>query len=243
MRIVSLVPSITELLATLGLEEEVVGITKFCIHPGDWFRNKKRVGGTKNVHIDTVRALKPTLVIANREENVEAQVREINSFCEVLITDVTDFDGALQMIEIIGNKTGKLSQAEYLLNEINAAFSESKYSDLRNAIYLIWNEPMMTIGGDTFISSMMHKAGFYNVFANELRYPQLSDEQIANSNAEYLLLSSEPFPFSEKHLKEFLKRFPGKKVILVDGEMFSWYGSRMKKAAKYFAALNEKLFL
>jgi ABC-type Fe3+-hydroxamate transport system substrate-binding protein len=236
-RIISLVPSITELLHHLALEEEVIGITKFCIHPTEWYHNKKRVGGTKNIDIELIIDLQPDLIICSKEENIKEQIDNLAEKSTVLLTDVKNYEDALQMIMDIGLITNRQIEATALVNSIAEQFSHN-IIEKRNALYLIWKDPYMTIGGDTFINSMMQKAGFTNLYQSSLRYPTLSLEEMINLNPSIILLSSEPYPFKEKHVNELLAVLPSCKIILVDGEMFSWYGSRMKVAVTYFAQLN-----
>lgn len=241
LKAISLVPSITETLYSLGLIEEVVGITKFCVHPQDWFRTKERIGGTKNIHIQKIRELQPDLIIANKEENVKEQVEELAKDFEVLLTDVNNFEEALQMIRAVGNAVSKGFEADRLIAGIERKFSKINPAEQKTAAYLIWQNPYMTVGGDTFIHEMMKKAGFENIFADTNRYPETQINELKELKPEYLLLSSEPYPFKQKHIDELQQQLPGTKVILVDGEMFSWYGSRMLLAADYFRRL--RLFL
>ena len=241
LKAISLVPSITETLYSLGLNEEVVGITKFCVHPQDWFRTKERIGGTKNIHIQKIRELQPDLIIANKEENVKEQVEELANDFEVLLTDVNNFEEALQMLRAVGNAVSKGFEADQLIAGIERKFSKINPAEQKTAAYLIWENPYMTVGGDTFIHEMMKKAGFENIFADTNRYPETQINELKELKPEYLLLSSEPYPFKQKHIDELKQQFPGTKVILVDGEMFSWYGSRMLLAADYFRRL--RLFL
>ncbi|MFL5811386.1 MAG: ABC transporter substrate-binding protein [Flavisolibacter sp.] len=245
-RIVSIVPSLTELLFDLGLDKEVVGITKFCVHPDSWFRNKKRVGGTKQLHLDAIRALQPELIIANKEENVKEQVEELAKIFPVWTSDINDLQSALDAIRIIGEMTGKVNEASDLVKKITAAFKhiEEKFlhgsKNVIRSAYLIWQEPYMTAGGDTFINDMMQYAGFENVFKYKDRYPVVTIDEIISAGCEVLLLSSEPFPFKEKHkaaLEEILSQTA---VLLVDGEIFSWYGSRLLKAPSYFEQLQRQ---
>lgn len=237
-RIISLVPSQTELLAYLGLQEEVVGITKFCIRPGDWYRNKTRVGGTKNIHFDIVNQISPDLIIANKEENVKEQVEVLAEKYDVWITDVNNFSDAVTMIEDIGNLTGKQDKANELTGELRHGFQQlkAKYSTKRKipAAYFIWKNPYMVAGGDTFINDMMNYCGLENVFADQSRYPEIKLDELKNGVTEMILLSSEPYPFEEKHIDEMRGDLPGIKIILADGEMFSWYGSRLLKSVEYF---------
>jgi ABC-type Fe3+-hydroxamate transport system substrate-binding protein len=239
-RIVSLVPSITELLYHLNLEAETVGITKFCVHPEAWFRSKQRVGGTKNVHLEKVRALQPDLIIANREENVREQVDALAAEFPVWLTDINDIHQAIQMITEVGRLTHREAKAEAWVDAIRREIPVLPPTPL-TAVYLIWKDPYMTIGGDTFINDMMRMAGFDNPFKNQSRYPEITVEDILNSGVQCILLSSEPYPFAEKHLDFFQKTFPGRQVVLADGEYFSWYGSRMARAFPYFRELRAKM--
>lgn len=241
MRIVSLVPSITELLYHLGLQQETVGITKFCVHPEEWHHSKQRVGGTKNIHIETIKVLRPTLIIASKEENVKEQVEELERFCQVLLTDVGDFEDALQMIRTIGALTGKIQSASSIISQIKNEFDDLGKHESFTAAYLIWKEPWMAVGGDTFIHAMMQKAGFKNVTGGQFRYPEITIEQLQAIQPQYIFLSSEPYPFKEQHVTILQEQFPFSKVVLVDGEMFSWYGSRMLQAAPYFKALRSSI--
>ncbi len=237
-RIVSLVPSQTELLFDLGLETETVGITKFCIHPLSWFKTKDSVGGTKTVNIDKVHRLQPDLIIANKEENVKEQIEALAADYPVWLSDVNNLADALQMIADIGTLTGKSAAANTLTGKINKAFDEMpKIETPVKTAYLIWREPYMTVGGDTFINDMLRHCGFENIFSNKTRYPEVNIAQLPIANCQLLLLSSEPYPFKQKHIDELSKQLPGTKIILADGEFFSWYGSRMLLSPAYFRQL------
>lgn len=233
-------PSQTELLAGLGLNIEVVGITKFCIHPEHWFRNKQRVGGTKNVDVKKVEALQPDLIIANREENLKAQVEGLAKHYPVYISDIQSVSDALNMIEDIGFLTGTLAAARRIDDDIRESFLDLKKQNWlpKKSAYLIWKTPWMTVGRDTFIHEMMSLASFENVFGIQSRYPEFSLEELAEKQPELILLSSEPYPFKAKHQKELEKLFPDTRIMLVDGEMFSWYGSRLLQAADYLKQLR-----
>ena len=241
-RIISVVPSETELLYDLELDNEVVGITKFCIHPETWFRSKKRIGGTKQLNIEAIRELQPDLILANKEENVKEQVEALAVNFPVYLNDVNDLDAALEMIKIIGELTGKKDKAIEIATHISKGFTGLELNrPLLKACYLIWKDPYMTIGADTFINNMMNYAGFENVFSDQQRYPEIDVAAIKRSGCEILLLSSEPYPFKDKHINELHEQLPGVEVILVDGEMFSWYGSRLLKAPAYFKELRDRL--
>lgn len=241
-RIISLVPSQTELLAVLGLTDEVVGITRFCIHPKEWFRSKTRVGGTKQINTDIIHSLHPDLIIANKEENVKEQINELQQQYPVWISDVNNLDDAYEMIAQIGAMTEKSEQATRIIEKINTKFSQLQTSNFKlKTAYLIWQKPYMTVGGDTFIHSMLELAGFDNICKEQTRYPEVTIAELKNANCELLLLSSEPFPFQQKHIDELRPLLPNTRIILVDGELFSWYGSRLLKAPAYFTALREQL--
>ena len=242
-RIISLVPSQTELLHYLGLENEVVGITKFCIHPNEWFNNKPRIGGTKNVNIEAIKALNPDLIFANKEENVKEQIEELAKYYPVWISDVNNFGDALQMILSIGDLVGKVYKAENLIAQLRAIYTDLLPNHLLQSTvcYLIWRNPYMTVGGNTYINNMLQYVGVKNVFENTARYPEITMEQIEATNCNFVLLSSEPYPFKQVHIDEIKAIMPNTKVLLVDGEMFSWYGSRLKYAPEYFSRLQEKL--
>ena len=241
-KIVSLVPSQTELLYHLGLQTEVAGITKFCIHPQHWHQTKTRVGGTKNLDIEKIKTLQPDLVIANKEENVQAQVEELARQFPVWVSDVNTLPQASQMIHAIGNITGKTEAAATIISNIQKGFETFlKPESAPTVIYLIWQEPFMSIGGDTFISDMLERAGYTNLLKNSSRYPTLTEAELKVLQPDLLFLSSEPYPFAEKHLQKFQQLLPHTKVALVDGEMFSWYGSRLQYAPAYFTQLQQQL--
>ncbi len=240
-RIISLVPSQTELLADLELTTEVIGITKFCIHPQSWFRNKTRVGGTKNIKLDIIDKLQPDLIIANKEENVKEQIEELEKKYSVWVSDINDLSDAYEMIKKIGDLVERKQKAEAITESIKSGFS--RLSDFKqiSTCYLIWKDPFMTIGSDTFIHSILSIAGLNNIYQNKKRYPQITIEEIKQRNPELLLLSSEPFPFTQKHIDELQIHLPNTKILLVDGEMFSWYGSRLLKTPNYIKSLRQQI--
>ena len=241
LRIVSLVPSQTELLFSLGLDEEVVGITKFCIHPDHWFRSKNRVGGTKKLDINKIRSLQPNLVIANKEENTLEDVTAIETFCPVWTSDISNFSDAVDMINRIGDLTGTSEKASVMVNEISREFSNISISRVYRAAYLIWKNPWMAAGGGTFINVMLNACGMKNVLENMDRYPAIEIDSLVQKNIEILLLSSEPYPFKISDLEQLREILPKVKIMLVDGELFSWYGSRMLMAPAYFKEVREQM--
>jgi ABC-type Fe3+-hydroxamate transport system substrate-binding protein len=237
-RIISVVPSQTELLYDLGLDAEVVGITKFCVHPDEWFRNKTRIGGTKKLNIEKIRELKPDLIIANKEENQQEQIEELAKEFPVWISDIQNIPQALQMIQVVGQLTATEAKANELVDEIVTGFTNlQKAATPKRVAYFIWYNPWMSVGGDTFISNMIQTIGWQNVMQDQSRYPEITLEQLKAYSPELVLLSSEPYLFKEKHIEEIKAVLPDAEVKLVDGEMFSWYGSRLKEAVGYLSKL------
>lgn len=244
-RIISLVPSQTELLHDLGLGERVVGITKFCIHPEEWFRTKTRVGGTKKVDMEKVRALQPDLIIGNKEENERADIEALEREFPVWMSDINDLDGALDMIRRVGELTGAQEHAAGIIASITTAFKHLRPIKPELSIaYVIWRDPLMVAGGNTFITDMLQRCGLQNVFADRPeRYVEITPAELAAADPDVILLSSEPFPFAARHILEFNMICPGTPVRLVNGEFFSWYGSRLIGAANYLERLLGTLTL
>lgn len=242
-RIISLVPSQTELLFDLGLDEEIAGITKFCVHPEEKWRTKTRVGGTKKVDIEKIALLRPNLIIGNKEENDRAQIEELSRHYPVWMSDVTSLDDAFNMMKSIGGITGRPENAGQLVEKIKSAFLSPAMlqQKLVSAAYFIWYRPWMVAAGDTFINSMLLAAGFRNVFSHKTRYPEISLEELETLKPQVILLSSEPYPFKEKHIQEIKRQLPETVIWLADGELFSWYGSRMLLAPAYFTNLHTQI--
>jgi ABC-type Fe3+-hydroxamate transport system substrate-binding protein len=237
-KIVSLVPSLTELLADIGLDKEVVGITKFCVHPDDWIRRKTIIGGTKQLHLNKIVALNPDLIIANKEENVHDEIGFLAEHFNVLLTDINTYAEALETIENIGILCNRKEKAEKWIQAIADAFQNyQSHKENLTCIYLIWHEPHMAVGPNTYIHSMLQKLGFQNLIHTP-RYPALTLEDIKKMEPKLILLSSEPYPFKDKHMQYFQNELKSSQVLLVDGEMFSWYGSRMAKLPDYVNQLN-----
>jgi ABC-type Fe3+-hydroxamate transport system substrate-binding protein len=242
-RIISLVPSQTELLYDLGLGERVVGITKFCVHPETWFKTKHRVGGTKKVDMDKVRALKPDLIIGNKEENERKDIQELEKEFPVWMSDVRTLEDATEMISAMGELTGAKKKADELLHGIAQAFATLRpLEEPRTVAYFIWREPFMVAGQGTFVNDMLLRLGLINVFdEGDARYPEITAQELAEADPDIILLSSEPYPFNEKQVMGFNMICPGTPVRLADGELFSWYGSRLLKAPAYFSDLIHSL--
>ncbi|MDB4923777.1 helical backbone metal receptor [Mucilaginibacter sp.] len=240
-RIISVVPSQTELLFYLGLNEEVIGITKFCIHPADKFKSATKIGGTKQLDIAKIKSLNPDLIIANKEENERSQLEELMEHFPVWISDIYNLEGALEMIERVGELVDRKKETAALNNSINQNFTKLNLaiSGMR-AAYFIWRKPYMVAGKNTFIDSMLQKCGLINAFEME-RYPEVDALLLSDANPDVILLSSEPYPFKEKHIAELKAIVPTAIIKLVDGEMFSWYGNRLLGAPEYFDDLVKNL--
>ena len=238
-RIVSLVPSQTELLFDLGLGEQVIGVTKFCIYPPEARQSATVIGGTKNFDFDKIAALQPDLIIGNKEENYQTGIEQLATKYPVWLSDISDLPQALDMIRRVGFSTGAKDKAEKVAAEIANFFAAlAAPKPLIPAAYFIWRKPYMAAASGTFIDDMLQRAGFHNVFAHLGRYPEITPEQLAAAAPTRILLSSEPYPFKEKHLTEFREICPAATVQLVDGELFSWYGSRLRRSAEYFRQLR-----
>ncbi len=241
-RIVSLVPSISYTLYQLGLEKNIVGITRFCKFPKHWRKNKTIIGGTKDIKIDRIAKLKPDLILANKEENTEKSVLELQKIAPVYVSDVYNTSSNQIFLEDLGTIFNKSNETKVIINAINNyynKFLEDNFSI--KTIYLIWKEPWMTIGKDTFISQMMQKAGFDNLFKNQLRYPTTNIEEMQKLNPKIILLSSEPYPFKQKNIEELQVYFPNTLIINVEGESFTWFGSYQQKGLKYLLELKQKI--
>ena len=242
MRIVSVVPSITELLSDLELEKEVVGITKFCVHPNSWYKSKQRIGGTKTLNVKKIIDLKPDLIIANKEENVKDQIDQLSSHARIILTEIKTVDDNLKLVTEIASLTQRFDLCKIILEKYNEAFAKiNKIKTIKAVVYLIWQEPLMTVGGDTYINSMLEFCGLDNMMKKDQRYPTLNINKLKSLKPELLLLSSEPFPFKEKHKTYFQSELPNTKVVLVDGEVFSWYGTRLIKKSDYLIDLLENI--
>lgn len=245
-RIVSLVPSQTELLYDLGLEDSIVGITKFCVHPYHFKSTKKIVGGTKKVHYDKIRSLEPDIIICNKEENTQEMVDELRKICTVWVTNIVTIEDSFQMITDIGQIFDKRTEARKWNDKLAFALSDFKnfINDIpiKKVAYFIWKNPYMVAGSGTFINELLKLNHFQNHFALKERYPEIelgTMEEVGD--LDLLLLSSEPFPFQAIDGYEIVKSTHKAQAILVDGEMFSWHGSRLLKAFDYFKYLHNSI--
>ncbi len=245
-RIVSLVPSITHLLYKLGLDNEVVGITRFCKFPINWKKEKTIIGGTKDIKANRIRTLQPDLILANKEENTKEMISELEQIAPVYVSDVSDLESNRHLIEALGvmldvkKKSDKLNLA--IQNKL--AYLENFLADkkIKKTAYFIWKSPWMTVGGDTFIHRMLKLNKFENIYAKQLRYPQIEPEELKEKHPELILLSSEPYPFKDKHQKELQKEFPDSQIILVQGEAFTWFGAYLLQAVDYFIQIQKQIY-
>lgn len=239
-RIVSIVPSQTELLIDLGLKDQLIGRTQFCIHPAEKVHDIPRIGGTKKLQLDAIRALKPDLIIGNKEENLKEEIETLAKEFPVWMSDIQSIDDSLSMIMALGELTGTADKAKPITEQLSKDFSEISQQAQRfkgkKVLYAIWKDPWMFAGKSTFIHHVLELAGFENACQSE-RYPEMSPAQIEASEFDYLFLSSEPFPFAGKHEEEVKKWLGNKSILLVDGEMFSWYGSRLLQLQTYLNQL------
>lgn len=236
MKVISLVPSITEALFDLGLtENEVIGRTKFCIHPKEKVKKIEIIGGTKNLNIDKIKNLKPDLILANKEENTKEQVEELMKDFKVIVTNVETIEDNYYLLKTLGKIFNKEEKAQLFNLKIYEILNLAKINSKVKVAYLIWKNPYMTIGSDTFINHVLFEIGFENIFKNKTRYPEIKTEDLAE--ADIIMLSSEPFPFKEKHIAELREFYPEKKIMIVDGEAFSWYGTHIAKCENYFKEL------
>lgn len=242
-RIVSLVPSQTELLVDLQLIDQLLGVTKFCVHPSELRKSKTIVGGTKHVRFEKIKALAPDIIIANKEENTLEMVEQLSAIAPVWVSDIYSVEDSLDFIAAMGALFDRKDIAQNLVAEIKTKRREFKDSlsghSNKKVAYLIWKKPFMAAGKKTFINALLEDNKFENILSDPKgRYPELNLTDL--KAADLVLLSSEPYPFKETDRQE-LEAYLGVPVMLVDGEYFSWYGSRLVKAYSYFTTLHKSL--
>lgn len=246
MRIVSLVPSQTELLHDLGIEDQVVGITKFCVHPYHYKSTKQVVGGTKNIKIDKIKALKPDIILCNKEENTKEIVEACQEICEVHVSELYTIQDTLELIKYYGERFNARTRAANISEKINRNLNDFniyiKDKPIIKVAYFIWRNPWMVAANQTFIQHLLELNNFENIYANLKRYPEVDINKIQQEgDPEIVMLSSEPYPFKDEHAFEIGRVAHHPKTIFVDGEYFSWYGSRLIKAFNYFKSVRERL--
>ena len=245
-RIVSIVPSQTELLYDLGLEDSIVGITKFCVHPIHFKQKKTIVGGTKNINFEKVKALQPDVIIANKEENTKEIVEELNLICPVIVTDIYTVEDNLQMILDFGKLFNKRIEAQKWHDKIMDVYQDFKNfikdKPSKKVAYFIWKNPYMVAGNGTFINTLLELNNFKNIYKEKGRYPEVELKKIRlEGDPDLVFLSSEPYPFKDEDAFEIGRFIHHAKIVFVDGEMFSWYGSRLLKSFEYFKSLHNKI--
>lgn len=242
-RIVSLVPSQTELLSFLELDDRVLGITRFCVRPESWQDEKTIVGGTKQVNLERAAELAPDLILANREENTPDDVEALADIAPVYVTDVPAVPDALAMIRAVGALVDRADSAHQLADAIEQRLDALDLTPPIRAAYLIWREPFMTVGHDTIIHDIMTRGGFANVFDDRTRYPEVTLDALRTASPDVLLLPDEPFPFPQKNAfsDDLREGLPDTRIQFVDGQLFSWYGPRLLEAPAYLADLHAQL--
>ena len=239
-KIVSLVPPITELLFDLGLGDRLVGRTKFCIHPKGKVDKVPSIGGVMGLNYHRIEESKPDLILASREENGKQEINEIAKLLPVWVSDIRNLADALEMIQTIGTICGVEEKAKEMAEKIETEFEKLSEipEEVINAVYLIWKNPLYTVGGNNFTNDMLKRAGIRNVFEDKKEaYPIVTGKEIRNRKPDYIFLPSEPYPFKTNDVKEFHDKFPKVEIKQVDGEYFSWYGSHLLKAPSYFKQL------
>lgn len=244
-RIISLVPSQTELLVDLGLEENILGVTKFCIHPTHLTKTKNIVGGTKNIKIEKIKELQPDIILCNKEENTKEIVEACQQIAFTHVSDIFTLTDSLELISLYGSFFEKQAEANKMISVLKSKIIDFKKSVANKkkpkVAYFIWRTPWMVAANNTFINHLLELNKFENVYAKEERYPEVNIKELQNKKPELILLSSEPFPFKEKHIIEIKEHTSNSTPILVDGEYFSWYGSRLLKAFDYFKELHNRI--
>lgn len=238
-RVVSIVPSQSEFLWDIGLREELKGITRFCIHPDEMFTSVERVGGTKKLDLQKIRQLRPDLIIGNKEENEQSQIEALQKEFPVWMSDIYTFQDAFSMMQELGRMLGKEKESGALVNSLKASLPGIRNIFAGQKVaYFIWNNPYMVAGKNTFIDHVLNYVGLKNALSHKERYPELDNLSLQKLAPDYCFLSSEPFPFKEKHVKELQNILPDSRIMIVDGEMFSWYGSRLLYLEKYIKELR-----
>lgn len=245
-RIISLVPSLTELLHDMGLERQIVGITKYCVHPIHYIVTKSVVGGTKKVDFQIIKDLHSDFILCSKEENTEKMVLELEKTAPVYVSDVNSMDAALDLIKKLGLMLNRRTQAEHIVDKIIFRFKAFqnviKDVPIIKVAYFIWAKPWMVAGNKTFINDMLKICRFENVYAFQDRYPEISIEKLPlREKRDVLFFSSEPYDFSDDEVYEVLQKNRKILTVYVDGQYFSWYGSRLIKAFEHFTQIHEKI--
>jgi iron complex transport system substrate-binding protein len=247
LKIISLVPSLTELLVDLGLEDNIVGVTKFCIHPKNVRKDKVIVGGTKNIHLEKIKVLQPDFILCNKEENTKKIVEDCSTIATTHVSDINTIEEIIALITYYGTLFSCEEKAALMNSALHAKFQDFKTFIADKAtlkvVYFIWKNPWMVAANNTFINHLLAICKFDNCYKDSNRYPEIFLEDLKTKEIDVIFLSSEPFPFKEKNSLDFKNHAENTNIVLVDGEYFSWYGSRLLKAFDYFIELRKRVQL
>jgi iron complex transport system substrate-binding protein len=230
----------------LGLEDQIVGITKFCVHPFHLKQTKTIVGGTKNIKIEKIKALQPDIILCNKEENTKEIVEACQKIAEVHVSEIYTLSDTKNLITTYGDLFSCRTEAQNLVQKLNFKLNDFKnfitHIEPKKVAYFIWRDPWMAAANNTFIDHILELNKFHNIYKNKERYPEVILKKIRlEGDPDLVFLSSEPYPFKEEHAFEIGRCTHHAKTVFVDGEMFSWYGSRMLKAFDYFKKLHKRI--
>ena len=246
-RIISLVPSLTELLHDMSLEPQILGVTKYCVHPIHYRITKTLVGGTKKVKYKEISALNPDFILCSKEENTPEMLAELEKIAPVYVSDVNSFEEALDLIKKLGIILNRRTEANHIIDRINFKYNEFRASikdkEIIRVAYFIWADPLMVAGSNTFINDMLRICKFENGYANKKeRYPVIKPKRMhVLANPKLLLFSSEPHDFTDEEVYDVLRSTKKTLTMYVDGEYFAWYGSRLVKAFEHFKQIRQKV--
>ncbi|WP_217585771.1 helical backbone metal receptor [Lentibacillus saliphilus] len=234
-RIVSLCPAITETMFHIGLGDSIVGRTRFCKYPEeDDVKHVTNIGGTKDIKLERIKSLQPDLIIAEKEENTKEIVDTLAAHFPVFVFEIQTVNDAYRMIQDLGMITNHQTAADQLVQTIKAEFRSLPQTNGYRVAYMIWQDPYMVVGKETYIQSMLNNMGFVNPFTTlHSRYPIVTEQDLKSAALDYVFLATEPFPFRDQHLDAFRRILPNVTPIIVDGEML-WYGAKMLQAVQYF---------
>jgi len=218
----------------LSLDEQIVGRTRFCKFPEDRVEQALNIGGTKEIKLDRIHSLKPDLIIAEKEENTKKIVETLEKHYPTFVFEIQSINDSLRMIEDLGKLVGKQEKALLLHDPVEQTIINLPKVNHKRAAYMIWQNPYMVVGNDTYINSLLQRLGFRNPFVNfSGRYPVITLDDLKDAQLDYLFLATEPFPFQEKHVIHFQNLLPDFKTTIIDGEMF-WYGAKAATILPYF---------
>ncbi|MBI9038391.1 MAG: ABC transporter substrate-binding protein [Bacteroidales bacterium] len=237
-RIVSLCPSITETLCELGLADKIIACTDYCVHPIDVVKNFNKIGGPKNFSEEKILNLKPDIIFAVKEENETCKINRISKKVPTYVFDINSIQEGIEMIKTLGNIFEIQNISDCFIEKMQEGYKNlTKVNSNIKCLYLVWKQPYIAVGGDSFIDSVLYQINIKNCLRNsKKKYPKIKLKLLENQ-FDLLILPSEPYSFSENDIDGFEKIFPEKEIIKVDGEMFSWYGTHQLKAISYLQKL------